>query len=263
MFTAIGAFFSKWFSRLRAFAMLAGAWGVLFSVITLIGFKVGFEYDDGLVFSTPAFKTARQADVNPPEVPSQRPQPRTAPGRMTPPPASEPEGPAKVGQAGGGVTTPESTGTPEAEARGRPVSLAHRTATKFEPAGADYWNAVNRAYKLEHIKPIPWMTAWFFKVFGSKVEIFCARGEEGSDSLQNSWRMLADNFYFIADENKKYELLERGRFIFYFTPSDEGVIQAKKADVTPIRIRKNKKSLNDCLYNPGKFGERMLPLSEF
>ena len=50
MFAAIRAFFSKWFSRLRAFAMLAGAWGVLFSVITIIGFKVGFEYDDGLAF---------------------------------------------------------------------------------------------------------------------------------------------------------------------------------------------------------------------
>jgi len=53
---------------------------------------------------------------------SQRPQPWTAPGRMTPPPASEPERPAKVGQAGGGVTTPEATGTPESEAYDRPVS---------------------------------------------------------------------------------------------------------------------------------------------
>ena len=207
MFAAIGAFFLKWFLRLRAFAMIAGAWGVLFSVITIIGFKVGFEYDDGLVFSTPAFKTAA--------------------------------------------------------AGARHTALAGSLSADAVVADADYWNAVNRAYKLEHIKPIPWMTAWFFKVFGFKVEIFCARGEEGSDSLQNSWRMLADYFHFTADENKKYELLERSRFIFYFTPSDEGVIQAKKADVTPIRIHKNKRSLNACLYNPGKFGERALPLSEF
>ena len=203
MFTAIGAFFSKWFSRLRAFAMIAGAWGVLFSVITITGFKVGFEYDDGLVFSTPAFKTAAASAV------------------------------------------------------------ADSLPAEDVLADAGYWNAVNRAYKFEHIKPVPWMTAWFFKVFGFKVEIFCARLEEGSDSLQNSWRILADCFHFTADENKKYELLERSRFIFYFTPSDEGVIQAKKADVTPIRIRKNKKSLNACLYSPGKFGERVLPLSEF
>ncbi|HCE97139.1 MAG: hypothetical protein A2X34_05345 [Elusimicrobia bacterium GWC2_51_8] len=199
MFAAIRAFFSKWFSRLRSFAMIAGAWGVLFSVITLISFKVGFEYDDGLVFSTPAFKAASAAPV----------------------------------------------------------------VTKSGKADADYWNAINRAYKLEHIKPIPWLTAWFFKIFGFKVEIFCTRDAAGSESLQNSWRVLADYFHFIADENKKYELLEQSRFIFYFTPSDEGVIQAKKADVTPIRIYKNKKSLNTCLYNPGKFGERMLPLSEF
>ena len=219
MFAAIRAFFSKWFSRLRSFAMIAGAWGVLFSVITLISFKVGFEYDDGLVFSTPAFKAASAAPVV------------TKSGKADSDPALLPDAFQGRWQNGG--------------------------------ADADYWNAINRAYKLEHIKPIPWLTAWFFKIFGFKVEIFCTRDAAGSESLQNSWRVLADYFHFIADENKKYELLEQSRFIFYFTPSDEGVIQAKKADVTPIRIYKNKKSLNTCLYNPGKFGERMLPLSEF
>ena len=196
MLAAIKALFLKWFSRLRAFAMLAGAWGVLFSVITLIGFKAGFEYDDGLVYSTPAFQAAGEAGV--PAAPD-----------------------------------------------------------------ADYWNAVNRAYKSEHIKPLPWLTAWALKVLGFRIEVFCSRGEAGSDSLRNAWRRLADSFHFTADENQKYELLEKGRFIFYFAPSDEGVIQAKKADVIPVRIRKNKRSVNPCLYDPGKYGERVLPLSEF
>ena len=214
MFKSIGAFFSKWFSRLRAFAMLAGAWGVLFSVITIIGFRIGFEYDDGLVFSTPACKAA-EADT---------------------------------------AQHKQQTGEPAGKS---PVSRAE--------SGEDsaYWSAVNSAYKFERIKPLPWLTAWFFKVFGFKVDIFCSRGAAGSDPLRNSWRLLADNFHFTADENQKYELLEQGRFALYFTPSDEGVIQAKKADVVPVRIRKNKKSVNPCLYHPGKFGERVLPLSEF
>ncbi|MCX5786477.1 MAG: hypothetical protein NTX59_12405 [Elusimicrobia bacterium] len=242
MFAAIGAFFSKWFARLRAFAMLAGAWGVLFSVITLIGFKVGFEYDDGLVFSTPAFKSAQGSKAEPSATLT------IAPARDLPLSFSAGK------RADAEYISPGGYGL-ETKGRGLP--------DEDIASGADYWNAVNRAYKYEHIKPIPWLTAWFFKVLGFKVEIFCGRGQEGSDSLENSWKTLADYFHFTTDENKKYELLERSRFIFYFTPSDEGVIQAKKAGVTPVRIRKNKKSLNNCLYNPGEFRERILPLSEF
>ena len=195
MFAEIGSFFSKWFARLRAFAMLAGAWGVLFSVITLAGFRIGFEYDDGIVFSANSFKAA--------------------------------------GKSG------------------------------FEAGSADYWNALNRAYRLERVKPVPWLTAWAFRSLGFKVDFFSNRGAEGSDSLQNSWKALADRFNFTPDENKKYELLERGGYLFYFTPSDEGVIQARKAGVAPVRILKSKKSPNPCLYSPGKFKERSLPLSEF
>jgi len=58
MLHAIADFFSTWMGRLKAFSMLAGAWGVLFSVNSLIGFQAGFEYDDGLVYSTPAFQAA-------------------------------------------------------------------------------------------------------------------------------------------------------------------------------------------------------------
>jgi len=148
MFAAIRAFFSKWFSRLRSFAMIAGAWGVLFSVITLISFKVGFEYDDGLVFSTPAFKAASAAPV----------------------------------------------------------------VTKSGKADADYWNAINRAYKLEHIKPIPWLTAWFFKIFGFKVEIFCTRDAAGSESLQNSWRAT-----FISSRMKTKNTNCLNKAVSYFT----------------------------------------------
>ncbi|HAH32646.1 MAG TPA: hypothetical protein DCL44_10080 [Elusimicrobia bacterium] len=236
MFSAIGAFFSKWFTRLRVFATLAGSWGVLFSVITLIGFKVGFEYDDGLVFSTPAFKSAQNYKAAPPVI---SPSPRT------------------FGAGKRADTDDILTGGYSEEFKKRDLPAEDVFA------GADYWNTVNRAYKYEHIKPIPWLTAWLFKALGFKVEIFCGRTRQGSDSLENSWKTLADYFHFTTDENQKYELLERSRFVFYFTPSDEGVIQAIKAEVTPVRIRKNKKSSNSCLYNPGKFKEYILPLSEF
>lgn len=195
MFEALAAFFGKWYGRLKAFCMLAGAWGFLFSVNSLIGFQAGFEYDDGLVYSTPAFQSAEK--------------------------------------------------------------------DKLEPGTPDYWNAVNRSFSYERLKPVPWLSAWTLKVLGVKIAFFCDRGGEGADSLEASWRKLADYFYFTRTEDEKYRLLEKSRFILYAAPSDSGIIQARKAGVTPLRIRKSPKSSNPLESNPGKFSERTLPLSGF
>ncbi|PIU19719.1 MAG: hypothetical protein COT18_06020 [Elusimicrobia bacterium CG08_land_8_20_14_0_20_59_10] len=195
MFEAIAAFFSTWFSRLKAFCMLAGAWGFIFSVNSLIGFRAGFEYDDGLSYSTPAFQAARKEALE--------------------------------------------AGTP------------------------DYWNAVNRSYMYERLKPAPWLAAWALKAAGIRIEVFCDRGPEGSDSLAASWRRLAGDFHFTRDENEKYSLLEKKRFILYAGASDAGIIQARKAGVYPLRLQKSPGSELRFDYTPGKFGERRLPLSRF
>lgn len=195
MFQALAAFCSRWFSRFRAFAMLAGAWGFLFSVNSLIGFRAAFEYDDGLVYSTPAFQAA------------------------------------------------EKDGT--------------------EPGTPDYWNAVNRSFAYERLKPAPWAAAWALRVLGVRVAFILDRGPEGADSLEASWRRLADTFYFAASEDEKYKILEKRDFILYAAASDSGIIQARKAGVPPLRILKSPRSMNPLESNPGKFGERTLPLSGF
>ena len=195
MFQAIAAFFSKWFGRFKAFSMAAGAWGFLFSVNSLIGFQAGFEYDDGLVYSTPAFQAAEK--------------------------------------------------------------------DKAAPGGPDYWNSVNRSFSYERLKPVPWLSAWTLKALGVKIAVFCDRGAEGGDSLEASWRKLADYFYFTRTEDEKYKILEKRRFIIYAAPSDSGIIQARKAGVTPLRVRKSKRSVNPLESNPGKFKERTLPFSDF
>ncbi len=195
MFEALAAYFGKWYARLKAFSMLAGAWGFLFSVNSLIGFQAGFEYDDGLAYSTPAFKAAEK--------------------------------------------------------------------DKLEPGTPDYWNSVNRSFALERLKPAPWLAAWSLKALGVKIAVFCDRGGEGADSLEASWRKLADYFYFSASEDAKYKVLEKRRFILYAGASDSGIIQARKAGVTPLRLQKSHRSALPFDYTPGKFGERQLPLSRF
>jgi hypothetical protein len=195
MLQALDKFIKRWFLRLKIFTFLAATWAVLFSVFTLLDLHVGFEYDDGLVFSTPAFLSAR-----------------------------------------GG---------------------------KLEPGSQDYWNTVNHAYKLERRKPAAWLTAWFFKVIGFKVDILCQRGPAGAESLVQKWKPLADNFFFAADENQKYEFLEHKPVILYFAASDADIIQARKAGIAAVRIRKSSKSVLPSEFTPRKFKEPVLPLSEF
>lgn len=195
MLEAIKVFLGKWLARLKAFCMLAGAWGFLFSVNSLLGFRAGFEYDDGLSYSTPAFQAAGKDGLQ--------------------------------------------AGTP------------------------DYWNFVNRSFRYERLKPVPWLTAWTLKALGVKIAVFCDRGQEGSDDLQASWRRLADYFYFPKNEDEKYKVLEKGRYILYAGASDSGIIQARKAGVHPLRVLKSPKSVVKSGYTPGKFNERYLPLSGF
>ncbi len=192
---AIAAWFSRWFNRLKAFCMLAGAWGFIFSVNSLIGFQAGFEYDDGIVYSTPAFQAAAKDITD--------------------------------------TTSP------------------------------DYWNAVNRSYAYERLKPAVWLSAWTLKILGFRIAFFCDRSPEGSDSLEAYWSRLADDFYFTRTDNEKYEILEKKRFVLYAGASDAGIIQARKADIFPLRIKKSKTSSNPLESNPGKFKEKTLPLSEF
>lgn len=195
MFQALSAFFAKWTARLKAFSMLAGAWGFLFSVNSLIGFQAGFEYDDGLSFSTPAFQAAAKE--------------------------------------------------------------------KLEPGTPDYWNAVNRSYNYERLKPVPWLAAWTLKAFGVKIAVFCDRSPEGGDSLEFAWRRLADYFYFTPSEDAKYRILEKRRFVLYAGASDAGIIQARKAGVHALRLLRGARSASPAPYHPGRFSERYLPLSGF
>lgn len=191
----LDAFIKKWLNRLKVFCMLAATWAVFFSVFTLLGVRAGYEYDDGLRYTTPAYQAAQKA--------------------------------------------------------------------KAAPFSADFWTMVNGDHKLERTKPVVWLSAWFFRAFGFKIDIFCQRGSGGSEGLVREWRPLADAFHFTPDEDQKYQLLEKGRYAVYFAASDGGIIQARKAGVWAVRVRKSAKSALQHEYNPRKFKEPVLPISEF
>lgn len=53
-----------WSTAKMIFGLLT-VWGLVYSIVTIGGLRVGFGYDDTLVFSTPAFSKAFQAGVQP------------------------------------------------------------------------------------------------------------------------------------------------------------------------------------------------------
>lgn len=128
---------------------------------------------------------------------------------------------------------------------------------------SDYWKSVNGSYNLERVKVFPYLTAWIFKIFGFKVHVFASRDSSGSEKLVEGWKLLVNEFYFFTDDNQKYETLEKNNFVIFFANSDSDIIQAKKSDVFAVRVMRSKKSVNKSEYNPGKFKEPIMPLSEF
>ena len=109
----------------------------------------------------------------------------------------------------------------------------------------------------ERTKIIPTLTALIMKLIGVKVDVIVDK-----EDINHIKISFADNIYYVSNQNEKYELLERNKYILFFANSDEGIIQAKKAGIIPIRIKRNPKSKNPLNYNPGAFNERFLPLSE-
>lgn len=191
----ISIFFSRMFFRIKLICVLAGIWGVFFSVNSILKNTIGIEYDDGLVYSTPAFKAARKAG--------------------------------------------------------------------FEPDSKDYWQAVNSNNNYERTKIFVWLYARLAKMAGIKIAIYADRPDFNGQVLKDKWSNFADEFYFTPNQNDKYELLEKHKVILYAAPSDEGLIQAIKSGTKMIRIKKSSRSENTFEYNPHKFNEKILFMSQY
>lgn len=129
--------------------------------------------------------------------------------------------------------------------------------------GEEFYRYINTHTEYEIPKLIPYLILITARMTGFKVDLIIDREPVDTDAIFKKWKNLADNIYFVRDQNEKYEILQRNSYLVYFTPSDEGVIQAKKAEIKPVRIKKNLKSILKYSYNPGKFNEKILPLSAF
>ena len=183
---------TAWKTTKKALAVMS-VWGLIFSLVTISRLAVAFEYDDGLVFSTPAYAKARAGLSN--------------------------------------------------------------------PASEQFWSVVNRSYDLESPQVTPFLLAWTLRLCGFKVAIIAQRPSTDGEALQKEWRHLTPNglFCFAPEKAGIRVFLGQGNYVLYFGGSDSGILEARKAGVYPIRIKRSAKSSNKEDYHPGTLGEIRLP----
>ena len=187
---------AAWTNAKRLLAIL-GCWGLIFSLATIARLAVAFEYDDGLVYSTPAYAKAVKSV----------PQPYTP----------------------------------------------------------EFWSQVNQSYDLEEAKFVAQGLAWAFRAFGFRVAIIADRPAVSGEPLRKEWRRLTPKnlFYFAGDRGGKRVFLQNGNCVLFFGDSDSAIMEARKAGVYSIRIKRSPSSYKKDDYHPGTLGELVVPLSQY
>jgi len=150
-------------------------------------------------------------------------------------------------------------------------TLVHSSASFEKAAGRvqqlrspEYWKIVNNAYDLESPKLLPYGLACLFRAFGFRILILAERGATDGEALKKEWRHLAPRgFVFVSDPSDLHLHLQDGRFALFFGDGDRELLEAKKAGIYAVRVKRGGKAVHSDEYNPGQMGELVLPLSEF
>ncbi len=150
-------------------------------------------------------------------------------------------------------------------------TLVH-SAPAFEKAegvgrqsrGAEFWKVVNNAYDLETPKFIPYAIAWALRGFGFRITIFAQRDATGGEALKKEWRHLSPRgFVFVPNAQELHLHLQDSRFVIFFGDGDRDILEARKAGIYAVRVRRGNKAVSHGDYTPGRFEEVVLPLSQF
>ena len=139
---------------------------------------------------------------------------------------------------------------------------ASRAVAAQQQLSPGFWAAVNNSYELEKPKLLPYALAWACRIMGFKVTIMADRSAADAEALKKEWRRLAPrSFVFTAQPQNKHLHLQDGRYILFFGDSDRDMLEAKKAGVFAVRVKRHRRSVGHDDYNPGTMGEPVLPFS--
>lgn len=134
-----------------------------------------------------------------------------------------------------------------------------RMAKKKYPDLPAIKNATEFCLK-DRAKIVPYLAMEFLKFIGFKIHLLADR-PTNSKCIFSRWKDSFEDIFLLADPIEKYSIIEKNKYFLYFSASDDGIIQAKKAGSKAIRVSRNKNSMAEYEYNPGKYMEKKLPLS--
>ncbi len=139
-----------------------------------------------------------------------------------------------------------------------------KAETAQQPRGADYWKTINNAYELESPKLLPYAVAGAARVFGFHILILAERQATGGEALKKEWRHLAPRgFTFVSNTEDMHMHLTDGRNVLFLGSTDRELLEARKAGVYAVRVKRGRKAVLGGEYNPGQLGEVVVPVSEF
>lgn len=127
----------------------------------------------------------------------------------------------------------------------------------------EFWKIVNNAYDLETPRIVPYGLACALRAFGFRILILAERGGTDGDALKKEWRHLAPRgFVFVPDPAELHLHLEGGRYVLFVGTGDRELLEAKKAGVYALRVKRGSHAVNHGEYSPGRMGEVVLPFSD-
>ncbi|MEK7388412.1 MAG: hypothetical protein AAB036_01805 [Elusimicrobiota bacterium] len=127
-----------------------------------------------------------------------------------------------------------------------------------------YWGSLNNAYDLETVKIVPFALACALRGLGFRIIVMAERQAVDGDALKKEWRKLAPrSFLFTPDPTSKHLHMQEGHFVAFFGDSDQDMIEARKAGVLAVRVKRGRHALRRDPYAPGRLGEVVVPLSQF
>lgn len=121
------------------------------------------------------------------------------------------------------------------------------------------WKEINSDPSRDIPKPLTMAIVRAAKLLGCDVVIITARKPNGREPFEEYWGDVFDEIHF---EKEKARILGEGRYLAFFGDSDGDIEEAEKAGVIGIRIMRHPSSDNKREYEPGSFGEWIVPWSE-
>lgn len=134
---------------------------------------------------------------------------------------------------------------------------------KESPSERMNWELINgRLLEVEKQKRVAWLVP-FFKCFGLTPIVITSRPEIKGDLFRahvfQTYGVKPEDVYMTKE---KSAVLKKCHTVLFFGDSDGDITEAQKAGVRAIRVKRSADDPYKENYNPGHYGEWVLPFSD-